>query len=314
MKMTFREKVIHNIHKLSFAVSHPAFLHTYAKRFSNDFSQEDLEYCVSAIYEYYLGKKLNLNDPRTFNEKLNWLKCFYHDDSMTECADKVTAPDFFRKKTGLGDDYIVKNIGVYDSVDDIDFEALPSEFVLKSNWGSGKQIIVKNKRNADIERIKKVIRTWNDIKTNHYYHGFEYGYKKITPKIVCEEFISFEYKMEFFCFDGQPKYFWTIFDDKTDDVCADFYDAFLFEKLNLKQGYPNSKITIDKPVDYNEMINIASKLSKGFPFVRIDFFKTKKGFKFSEMTFYHWCGITRFEPDSFDLEFGKLINLPDKIV
>ena len=95
-------------------------------------------------------------------------------------------------------------------------------------------------------------------------------------------------RIEFFCFDGKPVYFWTVFNDKTDDVCANFYDAISLKKINLRQGYPNTSRVIEIPKEYNEMFNIACKLSEGFPFVRIDFFKTQDGYKFSEMTFYHF--------------------------
>ena len=314
MKMTLSEKIVFRGRNAWYNITHPTFIKKYENRFSDDFTQKDLEYCVSHLYERRFGKKLDLVNPKTFNEKLNWLKCFYHNNMMTECADKVTAPAYFKKHTGLGDEYIVENLGIYDSPEEIDFDALPNEFVLKSNWGSGKQIIVKDKSTFNVNQAKEKMSIWNDKKSNHYYAGFEYGYKNIVPKIVCEEFVTFDYKIEFFCFDGKPVYFWTIFGDKTDDVCADFYDAKTLKKLNMKHGYPNSNSTINIPKEYKQMFEIACNLSKGFPFVRIDFFKTPDSFKFSEMTFYHWCGFTPFKPASMDLEFGKHIVLPEKMI
>lgn len=314
MKRSFFETVRFAAKYAKYYVSHPGFVYRYSKRYSKKFSQSDLEYCVSHIYEFRLGKKLNLDRVETFNEKLAWLKCFYHDDKMTICADKVTAPAYFLEKTGLDDHYIVRNIGVYDNVDDIDFDSLPDSFVLKSNWGSAKQIIVKNKTCADSKKIKAEMASWLDYKSNHYFDLFEYGYKNIIPKIVCEEFIEFDYKIEFFCFNGKPAYFWTIFGDKTDAVCADFYDAVSLKKIDLKHGYPNSNTVIQIPKDYHDMFDIAAKLSKDFPFVRVDFYKTSNGFKFSEMTFYHWGGIMPFEPEQMNLEFGDRLVLPDKII
>lgn len=312
MKRSLYEKIMYRVHMVCYGITHPMFVKKYSKRYLENFSQEDLEYCVTHFYEFFMGKKLNLENVNTFNEKLNWLKCFYHDDRMTECADKVTAPAYFMKNTKLDDSYIVRNLGVYDSPEKIDFETLPNEFVLKSNWGSGRQIIVKDKKRIDYDRTKSEMASWCDISTNHYYFGFEYGYKNIVPKIVCEELVEFKYKIEFFCFNGQPQYFWTIYNDKTDDVCANFYDANTHKKINLKHGYPNSPLSIEIPEEYDQMMDIASRLSVGFPFVRIDFFKTLEGFKFSEMTFYHWCGVKPFEPASFDLEFGNHIKLPQK--
>ena len=314
MKMSFKQRVKNKLWRTWYAKTHPTFVKTYGKRFSKEFNQADLEYCIPHLYAYYLGKKLDLNNVTTFNEKLNWLKCFYHNDKMTECADKVTAPAYFISQTGLDESYIVKNLGVYNSPEEIDFSSLPREFVLKSNWGSGRQIIIRDKNTANIASMKREMKPWNDLETNHYFAGFEYGYKNIVPKIVCEEFVTFDYKMEFFCFDAKPVYFWTVFNDKTDEVCADFYDAKTLKKINMKHGYPNSGTTITIPKEYQQMFDIACKLSKGFPFVRIDFFKTPDGFKFSEMTFYHWCGFMPMEPAIMDLEFGKNIKLPEKMI
>lgn len=312
MKQPLHKKIQKRLHIINYDITHPLFFYRYIKRFSKKFSQSDLEYCIAHLYEMYMGKKLNLDNVNTFNEKLNWLKCFYHDDRMTECANKVTAPGYFTRNTGLGEFYLVRNLGVYDSTKELEFDKLPERFVLKSNWGSAKQIIVKNKRDIDSEKVRAEMEKWLDLRSNHYYFGFEYGYKNIIPKIVCEEFIEFEYKIEFFCFNGKPLYYWIIYNDKTDEVCADFYDANTCKKINLKHIYPNSNKTEEKPEEYEHMKEIAHDLSNTFPFVRIDFFKTPDGFKFSEMTFYHWCGIMKFEPEEYDLEFGKLVELPQK--
>lgn len=314
MERSFTENVFHRIKQVTYSVTHMDFVKTYPKRYTSDFTQKDLELCVKNLYEFRMGRKIDLNNVKTFNEKLNWLKCFYHDNRMTECADKVTAPNYFRTHTGLDETYIVRNLGVYNKHEDIDFDKLPDRFVLKSNWGSGKQIIVKDKSKINLEQVKQELLTWFDPKCNHYFNGFEYGYKNIVPKIVCEEFIDFDYKMEFFCFDGTPYYFWTVYNDKTDEVCANFYDAKTLKKLNVSQGYPNSNLTVEIPKEFTQMMEIASKLSKGFPFVRIDYFKTASSFKFSEMTFYHWCGFKPFVPERFDLEFGEKLILPDKMI
>ncbi|WP_165249304.1 ATP-grasp fold amidoligase family protein [Adlercreutzia sp. ZJ141] len=314
MKRTLFERVKYRLRKSCYDACHPDYAKKYANRFLPSFSQSDLECCVRHLYEFRMRKKLDLDNVSTFNEKLNWLKCFYHDDRMTECADKVTAPKYFEEQTGLGDSYIVRNIGVFRSASEINFSLLPDEYVLKSNWGSGRQLIVRSGDNVDVEGIREEIASWVDLSTNHYYHGFEYGYKNIEPRIVCEEFIDFEYKLEFFCFNGKPCYFWTVFNDKTDDVCANFFDANTLEQIDLRHGYPNSSKTIDIPAYYGDMFNIAEKLASDFPFVRIDFYKTSDSFKFSEMTFYHWCGLMPFDPESFDLEFGKRIQLPAKML
>lgn len=314
IKESLFERIVKKIHREMYFLTHKEFVDCYNKRFSSDFSQEDLEYCIRNLYQLRMHKKLDLSNPQTFNEKLNWLKCFYHDDRMTECADKVSAPTYFLNQTGLNESYIVKNLGVYDDANEIDFKSLPDRFVLKSNWGSGCQIIVTNKNDINIEKVILECNKWNEITYNHYYDGFEYGYKNIKPKIVCEEFVDFLYKIEFFCFNGKPLYFWTVFNDKTSEVCADFYDANTLNRIKLKHGYPNSKQTISISDDYKKMFDIATVLSEKFPFVRVDFFKTQDGFKFSEMTFYHWNAMMPFKPSLMDLEFGKKLILPNKKV
>ena len=206
---------------------------------------------------------------------------------MTIFADKVKARDYFLEKTGCDVKYLVKQYGVYSSVDEIDFSSLPDRFVLKSNWGSGLQILVTDKRKLDIKAVKKEMEKWLDIHSNHYYAAFEYGYKNIEPRIVCEEFLDFDYKLEFFCFNGEPEFFWVVFDDKTKNVCADFY-TLDWKKIPLRHKYPNSNIKLEKFSCFDEMVETARKMcGENFPFVRCDFYKLANGYKFSEMTFFH---------------------------
>ena len=285
------------------------FDYLYFNRFDDNIRELNLKYLIREQYKRALGYYPNLDNPKTFNEKLAWEKLYYRNPLMTICADKVKAREYFVSKIKDGQKHLVKQIGIYDNENEIDFEKLPSEFVLKSNWGSGRQIIVRNKNQIDMGETKKIIATWLDKTTNHYYKGFEWGYKNIIPHIICEEFLYFKYKMEFFCFSGKPKFFWIILDDETKHPLANFYDMN-FRKMNLKHKCQNFQQLIAKPYFFDTVVDIATQLSKGFPFVRCDFYITENTFYFCEMTFYHWCGLKHFEPKSYDKKFGDMFELP----
>ena len=284
----------------------------YAKRYDG-LTSEELAVCIKKQFEKALGYELNLDNPQTFNEKLNWCKLYYHNPLMTICADKVKGRDYFLQKTADDGSHLVRQLGVYSSVDEIDLAKLPSKFVLKSNWGSGLQIIVADKNSFDFEAAKEKMTKWLDIHSNHYYMAFEYGYKHIEPKIVCEEFLEFEYKLEFFCFNGKAQFFWVVFDDKTEKVHADFY-TLDWQKMPVRHKYLNSDVVLPRPSYFDEMLKTAEKLCGDFPFVRCDFYKTADSWRFSEMTFYHWAALQKFSPEKYDFEFGKMIQLPEKMV
>ena len=228
---------------------------------------------------------------------------------MTICADKVKARDYFCEKIQGGENYLVKQYGVYDSPDEINFDSLPNSFVLKSNWGSGRQFVVKDKSKFDIENAKKEMQKWMKKETNHYFASFETGYKDIVPKIICEEFLDFEYKLEFFCFNGEPKFFWIVLNDKTKEVQANFY-KLNWEKLPITNHYPNFDKTIEKPVCFETILDNAKKMCGDFPFVRCDFYVTKDSYRFSEMTFFHWGASQTYEPVEWDRKIGDMMKLP----
>ena len=280
------------------------------RKYDPNLSLEDKKYIIELKFEQSIGYKPNLDNPKTFNEKLNWLKLNYENSLMSICADKVRARDYFLEKTGAEQGYLVKQYGIYHRPEEIDFSSLPEQFVLKSNWGSGLQLIVKDKKSLDYKKTKKMMESWLKKESNHYYSSFETGYRDIKPMIVCEELLDFEYKLEFFCFNGKPELFWIVFDDKTQNTSANFY-SLNWEKLPIVDHYPNFDKFIEKPAYFNKMLQFAQNMCNGFPFVRCDFYKTKDSFKFSELTFFHWAGLEKFEPDEWDYKLGELINLPE---
>lgn len=286
----------------------------YYKIYKNRFkglTQEEIAFCLKEQFKVNLGYKLNLDNPKTFNEKMTWEKLYYHNPLMTICADKVKARDYYCEKIKNGNNNLVKQFGVYDNFEQINFDNLPNKFVLKSNWGSGKQIIVKNKDDIDLENVKKEVTLWNKKETNHYFYAFEWGYKNIDPKIICEEFLDFEYKLEFFCFNGEPKLFWIVLNDKTKNVQANFYDLN-FKKIKLRNHYPNFNKTIREPECYKEVLGEAKRLCGDFPFVRCDFYITKDSYRFSEMTFFHWGCSKKYQPMKWDNKLGNFMKLPDE--
>jgi len=180
----------------------------YSHRFDG-LTQDEMRYCLEEQFRRYAGYKLNLDQPQTFNEKLQWLKLYYHrhpNQLLTVCADKVAVRDYIAKK--IGEEYLVPCLGVWDNPDDIDFDKLPDRFVLKVNWGSGQNIIVKDKSALDIADTREKLRQWMKPESNHYFAFFEWPYKNIKPKIIAEKFLDFgtdllDYKI--MCYNGQPK-------------------------------------------------------------------------------------------------------------
>ena len=272
------------------------------------------EKVIKKQFEEGTGYELNLENPKTFNEKIQWLKLYNHNPLITKCADKYLAREYIKEK--IGEEYLIPLIGVWDKVEDIDFNSLPEQFVLKVNWGSGMNIVVKDKSKLDIEDAKRKLKKWINPFSNHYYYSFEYSYKYIEPKIICEKFMknkNFDnltvYKI--FCLSSNPYMFQVILDDKTENEKINYYDLN-WNKLELKQNYENFDYNLDKPKLLDKMIEIAKELSKDFKyFVRVDLFEIEGKIYFSEFTFFSDNGIAKFTPASWDTKLGELIKLPD---
>ena len=277
--------------------------------------EENIKFREEIIKEQFrnaLGYELNLENPKTFNEKLQWLKLYYHDPLITKCADKYLVREYIKET--IGEEYLIPLIGVWDRVEDIDFDKLPNQFVLKVNWGSGQNIIVKDKSQLDIEEAKNKLRYWMQPTSNHYYYSYEWPYKNIVPKIICEKYITNNtenltvYKI--FCFDSNPYLFQVIINDKTANERINYYDLD-WNRLALKQNYDNFDFDIQKPKYLNLMLKFSRILSENFPyFIRIDFYETNDRIYFSEYTFYSDAGYAKFTPDYWDKKLGDLINLP----
>lgn len=258
-----------------------------------------------------VGYELNLDNAQTYNEKIQWIKVNWHDPRLVVCMDKYGVRDYVESK-GLG--YTLNNIiDVYESVEDININALPKKFVLKANHGSGWNIICTNKDELDWNSAKWKLKRW--MKDNFYYHGYEWGYLNIKPKIICEEFIETadgkplkDYKV--FCFNGEPKMLFVASDRIDNQTKFDFYTCD-WEFIPVKNHYPNSSEKLPRPKELEEVLEISRKLSEGFPHVRVDVYIESGRIIFGEMTFGHFSGLHPFKPEEYDYEFGKYFKLPN---
>ncbi len=295
---------------LSNAISSSDYEVLYEKRFDKELSIEDKKKILNYQVYHRAGYNVDFENPKTFNEKLQWLKLYYHNSLLTNCADKVKAREYFLERMPHGQQHLVPSLGFYDTFEDIDFTSFPNSFVLKSNWGSYNHIIITDKNEMDYAKCKKIANSWMEANNNLYYRHFEWAYKNIIPQIVAEELIDFKYKIEFFCFNGKPEFLWVVFDDKTKQVTADFYNLE-WDLLQMEHGYKMSPYpNIPKPNQLEKLIENATLLANNLPFVRVDFYLTEDSYYFSEMTFYPRNGACPFTPEHYDLEFGNLLTLP----
>ena len=269
---------------------------------------------IKLAYWLALKRKLNLNNPQTYNEKLQWLKLYDHNPNYSRLVDKYEVREYI--KNTIGEEYLIPLLGVWDNFDDIDFSLLPDQFVLKCNHDSGGLVICDDKSNLDIKKARKKINKC--LKANYYWSGREWPYKNVKPKIIAEKYMvdesGYELKdYKFFCFDGEVKALFIATDRgiKTEETKFDFYDAE-FNHLPFTNGHPNSNKEINKPQSFEEMKSLASILSKGMPQVRVDFYDINGKVYFGELTFFHWGGLVPFVPEEWDYTFGSWIDIDGK--
>lgn len=256
-----------------------------------------------------MKRKLNLKNPKTFNEKLNWIKLYYRKPIMTTMVDKYEVKKYVSDI--IGEEYVIPSIAIYNKWKDIDFDSLKAPFVLKTTHSSGVIKIVKDKDNFDIKETKKKFN--KSLRQNYFYSCREWPYKNVKPRIIVEQFVKDDKEdnlpvYKFFCFNGEPYLVQTIKNDKTTYETIDYFDMS-WKRLELKQNFENSEVPLDKPVNFEEMKEIAKKLSKGFPFVRVDLYSVNNKVYFSEFTFFSDAGYQRFYPDEWDLILGEKIVL-----
>ena len=258
---------------------------------------------LKMLYRIKTGRKLHLKNPKTYSEKLNWLKIYDRNPLYTRLVDKYEVREYVKER--IGEDYLFPLLGVWDKFDEIDFKALPERFVLKCTHDFGSVIIVNDKAQFDIEKARRAIN--GELKYNFFYRGREWAYKNVRPRIIAEKNMQegetrlTDYK--FFCFGGEVKYVF-VAQGRGTDLRFDFFDKE-YNHLPITNGVPNADIIPRKPSCYDEMISVAEKLSAGINNVRVDLYDIGGRVYFSEMTFYHNGGMVAFEPYETDVELGQ---------
>jgi len=262
-----------------------------------------------AMYKLFFKKRLSLTSPKTFNEKMQWLKLYDRNPIYTKMVDKYGSKQYVAD--AIGEKYVIPTIGVWDSADDIDFDSLPEQFVLKCTHDSGSILICKAKKEIDIKKTKAFFES--RLKRNYYKLWREWPYKNVVPRIIAEPFLKdgdneFLPVYKIMCFEGEPQIIQTIQNDKQPNESIDYFDVN-WNLLDMKQNYPNSKVPFSKPACLQEMIQLARTLAEKTHFLRVDFYSVNDEVKFSEFTFYSDAGITKFTPFEWDNILGGMINI-----
>lgn len=262
--------------------------------------------------QYYLKthRKLNLENPITFNEKLQWLKLYYRESIFTTMVDKIAVKDYLIPI--IGREHIIPQLGVWDSFMKINFSTLPNRFVLKTNHGCGGMYICRDKTKIDLMKAENILN--KALKHNYYFSSREWPYKNVRPMIFAEDYIQDGDVMNLnvykvFNFSGKPTIIQSIQNDKTKDETIDYFDIS-WNRLDLRQNYPNSKVPLKKPATLKMILELSEKCSEGFPFLRTDWYEANGKVYFSEFTFYSDAGHELFYPDTWDKKLGDLIILP----
>ena len=264
--------------------------------------------------QYFIKLKrwLNLKNPKRYTEKIQWYKLYYRNPLMVKCVDKYEVREYVKEK---GLEHILNTLyGVYDSFDEIDFDALPDKFIIKANNGSGTNFICKDKSKLDIAELRKEFADF--FMQAGASAGREWAYDDVKPKIIVEQLLEdktshdksiSDYK--FLCFAGKPEY--VVYDvDRFTDHKRNIYDLN-WNNLNISSDCPCSDAEYYKPDKFEEMIEIAKVLSSDFPAVRVDLYCIEDKIYFGELTFFPWSGYVQYKPDDFDFEMGEKFLLPN---
>ena len=263
---------------------------------------------LSDKFKRMVGYDLNIENPKTFNEKIQWLKLFNHQDIYTVMVDKFAVKRYVSEQ--IGHKYVIPTLGVWQRFDDIDFERLPNQFVLKCNHDSGSTVFVENKDTMDIAKTREKLTSALNI--NYYWKGREWPYKNVPRKIIAERYIAVPEDMvdyKFLCFRGNPEMLFTCTERfEGNGLKVTFFDLN-WNRLNFERHYPSSKKEIARPQNLELMIELSGKLSKGIPFVRVDFYEIKGTVYFGELTFFPGGGMEEFRPVEWDYILGEKIVL-----
>lgn len=286
----------------------------YRRLINKKMIQKDPRIFIEFEYRRLCGRNVNIDNPRTYTEKLQWIKLYGITEDMEICADKVKVREYIRKILGEdAENYFPKWYGIYRSFKEIDFEKLPKQFVLKSNHASGHIIICKDKENVDMRQIQKKTKRW--LQENFYYVSAEPQYKNITPYLICEELLEdniIDYRI--FCFSGRPYIIKATQHNKDALIGSDERTYFCdWSQTGIIWNREYGKKNFLKPRHLDEMLKLAATLSAKFLFVRVDLYETNQKIYFSEMTFTPNSGFEKDLLYDWDLKLGDRLMLADTL-
>lgn len=266
---------------------------------------------LKRLYRIHMGRELDLQHPKTYTEKLQWLKLYDHRPEYTRMVDKYAVKDYVAEK--IGPEYVIPLLGVWDRVEDIDFDSLPKQFVLKTTHDSGGIVVCKDKASLDIAKARKQLRYF--LNRNYYDRNREWPYKDVPHRIIAERYMEDpgqgelrDYK--FFTFGGVPKVLYIAQGRGLGgETVADFFDMD-FQHLPFTIDHNMAPVPPEKPKNFEKMKQLAAILSEGTPQLRVDFYEVDGKIYFGEMTFFHCSGMEAFHPGKWDERFGSWVELP----
>ena len=275
------------------------------------FNWMDDEKYLKIAYKIRMGKEINLQQPKTYSEKLQWLKLYDRKQIYTDLVDKYQVKKIVSNI--IGENYIIPTLGVWDRAEDIDFDVLPDQFVLKCTHDSGGLVICKDKKKLDMAAAVKKLNAC--LKHNFYYAQREWPYKNVKPRIIAEPYMEdnkahelIDYKL--MCFNGEVKCSFTCSERFSQEgLKVTFFDND-WKVMPFERHYPSSKNPPKKPLNFNKMLEFATKLSRGIPFVRVDFYEINGLLYFGELTFFPGNGFEEFTPLEWDYKMGSWLKLP----
>lgn len=268
------------------------------------------------LWKARFGSELNLEAPRTFNEKMQWLKLYDRDPLHTVMVDKYAVKAYVSPL--IGSEHVIPTLGVWTDPEQIDFKSLPDRFVLKCNHTSGEGLILC-KDKSRLDREKAVSSLKKALKDDYYYTYREWPYKDVPRKVLAEPYMEDREAVslgldtlpvyKFFCFEGEPRVIQTIQNDKMPNESIDYFDPD-WALLPFRQNYPNSAVSTPRPSQLEQMLSMARKLSAGFHFLRVDLYEINGEIYFSEFTFFSDAGFAPFDPPEWNDTLGSWIRIP----
>lgn len=265
---------------------------------------------IQLLFFRHLHKRINLEQPKAFNEKLQWLKLYDRNPEYTKMVDKYAVKQYVSEK--IGSEFIIPTLGVWDNPEDINFSDLPDRFVLKWNHDSGSIVICTDK--SILDRREAVSRLKSRQKFSGFWYAREWPYKDVVPKVIAEKYIEDssgylnDYKL--MCFNGKVRCSFVCTDRFSGDgLKVTFYDRS-WNQMPFSRHYPVSDMPVPRPKNYDALVHLAEKLSEGIPFVRVDFYEVNDRVYFGEMTFYPGSGLEEFDPEKWDYVLGSWLELP----